>query len=133
MESLSPERSLFPEGSDESGSAAHATQGGPCSLAELPIICRTNIRKFMLLPVAPDVFHRIQFGGVGGKILAHDSHQKGSGGPNLFVNYAVFKQCIPFSPPCDCSYELKITFCVRGVITEPCGVPRSVGESRPCP
>src|SRR3954471_20722541 len=27
------------------------------------------------------------------------------------------KQCIPFSPPCDCSYELKITFCVRGVIS----------------
>src|SRR5437764_13337303 len=25
------------------------------------------------------------------------------------------KQCIPFSPPCDCSYELKITFWVRGV------------------
>src|SRR3954467_6478223 len=24
---------------------------------------------------------------------------------------------IPFSPPCDCSYELKITFCVRGVIS----------------
>src|SRR5690348_298709 len=55
------------------GSAAHATQGTPCSLAELPIICRTNIRKFVLLPVAPDVFHRIQFGGVGGKILDMDS------------------------------------------------------------
>src|SRR5207248_8671842 len=27
------------------------------------------------------------------------------------------KQCIPFSPPCDCSYELKITFCVRGVVS----------------
>ena len=27
----------------------------------------------MLLPVAPDVFHRIQFGGVGGKILDMDS------------------------------------------------------------
>src|SRR5438046_6642241 len=73
IESLSPERSLFPEGSDESGSAAHATQGAPCSLAELPIICRTNIRKFVLLPVAPDVFHRIQFGSVGGKILDLDS------------------------------------------------------------
>src|SRR5438477_1862378 len=68
-----PERSLFPEGSDESVAAAHATQGAPCSLAELPIICRTNIRKFVLLPVAPDVFHRIQFGSVGGKILDLDS------------------------------------------------------------
>jgi len=25
------------------------------------------------------------------------------------------KQFIPFSPPGNCSYELKITFCVRGV------------------
>src|SRR5206468_12511001 len=25
----------------------------------------------------------------------------------------------------------QVTFCVKGVITPPCGVPRSVGESRP--
>src|SRR3954471_8049599 len=33
----------------------------------------------------------------------------------LFTTEA--KQCIPFSPPCDCSYALKITFCVRRVIS----------------
>src|SRR5262249_7857173 len=27
------------------------------------------------------------------------------------------KQFIPFSPPGNCSYELKITFCIRGVIS----------------
>src|SRR5206468_9518054 len=34
---------------------------------------------------------------------------------NILLFTTEVKQCIPFSPPCDCSYELKITFCVRGV------------------
>src|SRR5438270_13892844 len=94
IESLSPERSLFPEGSDESGSAAHGTQGAPCSLAELPIICRTNIRKFVLLPVAPDVFHRIQFGGVGGKILDMDTAAE-LGDIVAYETAAVGRQAVP--------------------------------------
>src|SRR3954471_7983501 len=36
---------------------------------------------------------------------------------NILLFTTEVKQCIPFSPPCDCSYELKITFCVRGVIS----------------
>src|SRR5206468_13011212 len=36
---------------------------------------------------------------------------------NILLFTTDVKQCIPFSPPYDCSYELKITFCVRGVIT----------------
>src|SRR5438309_10441196 len=42
---------------------------------------------------------------------------------NILLFTTDVKQCIPFSPPCDCSYELKITFCVRGVIGPPCGTP----------
>src|SRR3954465_10296026 len=36
---------------------------------------------------------------------------------NILLFTTEVKQCIPFSPPCDCSYELKITFCVRGVFS----------------
>src|SRR5436305_10077110 len=35
---------------------------------------------------------------------------------NILLFTTKVKQCIPFSPSCDCSYELKITFCVRGVV-----------------
>src|SRR5205823_14892955 len=38
-------------------------------------------------------------------------------GINILLFTTEVKQCIPFSPPCDCSYELKITFCVRGVVS----------------
>src|SRR5439155_10246527 len=34
---------------------------------------------------------------------------------NILLFTTEVKQCTPFSPPCDCSYELEITFCVRGV------------------
>src|SRR5439155_23906474 len=43
------------------------------------------------------------------------------------------KRCVPFSPPHHCSFKLEIAFCVRGVITPPCGVPRSLGKSCPWP
>src|SRR6516162_1593231 len=33
------------------------------------------------------------------------------------------KQCVPFSPPRNCSFKLEIAFCVRGVVTPPCGTP----------
>src|SRR5437764_15165019 len=46
---------------------------------------------------------------------------------NILLFTTEVKQCIPFSPPCDCSYELKITFCVRGVSGPPCGVPSTLG------
>jgi len=45
---------------------------------------------------------------------------RGSSAPfaiNILSFTTKIKQCVPFSPPCDCSYELKITFCVRGVLS----------------
>src|SRR5215475_15283514 len=36
-------------------------------------------------------------------------------GINILLFTAEIKQFIPFSPSCNCSVELKITFCVRGV------------------
>ncbi len=39
---------------------------------------------------------------------------------------------MPFSPPSrNYSFELKITFCVRGVITAPCGEPTTVSSRIP--
>src|SRR5438874_12793044 len=50
---------------------------------------------------------------------------------NILLFTTQIKQFIPFSPPCNCSYELKITFCVRGVSTAPCGVPTFVSAHSP--
>ena len=35
----------------------------------------------------------------------------------VLLEQAQIKQYVPFSPPRNCSFELKITFCVRGVIS----------------
>src|ERR1700757_2221278 len=54
----------------------------------------------------------------------HERHSYGELSPpwlnapfaiNILPFTTKIKQFIPFSPPCNCSYELKITFCVRGV------------------
>src|SRR5712692_7659373 len=41
------------------------------------------------------------------------------------------KQSVSFSPSRNCSFKLEITFCVRGVITAPCGVPSFVSDHWP--
>src|SRR5215468_4270890 len=38
-------------------------------------------------------------------------------GINILLSTTEIKQFIPFFPPCNCSDELKITFCVRGAIS----------------
>src|SRR5215469_16402300 len=71
-----------------------------------------------------------------------ERHSAGEPSPSLSngsfdINVLLFttkiKQCVPFWPPSDCSFKLEIAFCVRGVTTPPCGVPRSVGKSLPLP
>src|ERR1700757_2532452 len=56
----------------------------------------------------------------------HERHSYGELSPpwlnapfaiNILPFTTKIKQFIPFSPPCNCSYELKITFCVKGVIS----------------
>src|SRR5271165_4137136 len=44
---------------------------------------------------------------------------------NVLPLKAEIKHRVSGSPPRNCSFELEITFCVRGVTTEPCGVPFS--------
>lgn len=50
-----------------------AEQGASGPFAELPGVLRTGIRQFMLLPVTPDVFDRVEFGGVRRQVLDHDA------------------------------------------------------------
>src|SRR6266567_1712253 len=44
---------------------------------------------------------------------------------------AEVKHRVPCSPARDCPFELEITFCVRGAIGPPCGVPSSTGLTSP--
>src|SRR3989442_9106876 len=69
IESFWPQRSLLPKGGDQSRAAAHATQRTARSFTELVVILGTNVRQFVLLPVSPDEFHRVQFGRVGRQVL----------------------------------------------------------------
>src|SRR5215469_3982181 len=70
-------------------------------------------------------------------VTGRERHSAGEPSPSLSngsfdINVLRFttkiKQCVPFWPPSDCSFKLEIAFCVRGVITEPCGVPFSVSD-----
>src|SRR5215472_11199606 len=73
-------------------------------------------------------------------VAGHERHLFGELSPSWWsapfaINILLFtteiNQFIPFSPPGNCSYELKITFCVRGVATPPCGVPSTLGRTNP--
>src|SRR6516162_11686803 len=59
------------------------------------------------------------------------SWSNGSSDINVLLFTTEVKQCVPFSPPGHCSFKLEIAFCVRGVTTPPCGVPRSVFDHCP--
>src|SRR5215471_3128802 len=59
-------------------------------------------------------------------VAGHERHLFGELSPpwwsapfaiNILLFTTEIKQFIPFSPPGNCSYELKITFCVRNVIS----------------
>lgn len=56
---------MFPEGGDQRRTPAHFSKSVTCKAAELRIILRTEIGQFMMLPVAPKVFDRVELGGVG--------------------------------------------------------------------
>ena len=60
---------LFPESSDQSRTTSHPTQRSFCMATEFSKILRTKIRQFMMLPVPPQVFDRIELRSIGGKTL----------------------------------------------------------------
>jgi len=54
--------SLFPEGLDQLGAATHPSQGLAGGRAQLGKVFRAEVGQLMLFAVAPNVFHRIEFG-----------------------------------------------------------------------
>src|SRR2546429_5601940 len=50
---------------------------------------------------------------------------------NVLPLKAKVKHCVPCSPLRDCPFELEITFCVTGESGPPCGVPSTLGLTRP--
>src|SRR5256886_2166171 len=70
----------------------------------------------------------------------HERHSAGEPSPSwsngscditVLLFTTKIKQCVPFSPPHNCSFKLEIAFCVRGVIGPPWGVPSSTGLTSP--
>lgn len=67
---------LFPEGGDQlgpSGFAADSPERLRGKVAELPDIFRAEVGQFVLLPVGPEIFDRIEFGSVGRQVGHRDA------------------------------------------------------------
>jgi len=60
------------ESDDQAWPAPHSLQGFSSRLTQLRVILGTDVRQLMLLPVAPDVFDRIQFGRIGREVFRQD-------------------------------------------------------------
>src|SRR6516164_3664561 len=59
----------MPEGADQRWTPPHATQGTARVMTELGEIARAEVGQFVMLPVAPDVLHRIEFRRVSRQLL----------------------------------------------------------------
>ena len=59
----------MPEGADQRWTPPHATQGTARVMTELGEIARAEVGQFVMLPVAPEVLHRIEFRRVGRQLL----------------------------------------------------------------
>lgn len=64
---------LFPKGRNELGSTAHSTQGSSGMVTELVKGLWAEVGQFMVLPVPPQILHRIELRGIGRQMLKHDS------------------------------------------------------------
>jgi len=63
------ELGLLPERGDQRWSTAHPTQGAASMMAQLPKRLGTQVWQLMMLPVSPQILHRIQLGSVRGQEL----------------------------------------------------------------
>ena len=52
---------LLPKSSNKIGPAAQTPQRTSGAVTELPQVARADVWEFVMLPVAPEIFHRIQF------------------------------------------------------------------------
>ena len=88
---LEAEFSLFPEGEDQFGSAADTLEGFGSGMGEVPKLLGTEVGQGVLLEVSPEVFDRVEFGGVGGKEL--DAQALAPGGDEVCGQSAAVDGC----------------------------------------
>jgi hypothetical protein len=60
---------MLPEGHHEHGPAAHPSQRVSSVIAELTEVMRAEVRQLVMFPITPDVFHRIEFRGIGRQVV----------------------------------------------------------------
>jgi hypothetical protein len=60
---------LLPEGHHQRGPAAHPSQRVSSVIAELTDVMRAEVRQLVMFPITPDVFHRIEFRGIGRQVV----------------------------------------------------------------
>jgi hypothetical protein len=52
---------LLPEGTDELGAALHALQRAAAEKPEFGQVVGTAVGQFVMWPITPQIFHRVQF------------------------------------------------------------------------
>ena len=68
-----PKLSLFPECNNEAFAfASDPTQSVSGPAREAPEVAGAEVGQFMLLPVGPEILHRIKFGRIGGEAARDD-------------------------------------------------------------
>ena len=65
-------------GGDDGGAAAHSAQGGGSFQTQFPSVLGDEVGNLMAFEVAPHIFHRIEFGSVGGQPFQGDPAPGGS-------------------------------------------------------
>ena len=68
---------LFPTGGDDFGTAAQAAQGGGGVQAQFVELADQQVAQFVFLEVAPEIFHRIEFGRIGREAFDHQPARRG--------------------------------------------------------
>ena len=60
---------MLPEGHHQHGPAAHASQRVSSVIAELTEVTRAEVGQLVMFPITPDVFHWIEFWGIGRQVV----------------------------------------------------------------
>ena len=60
---------MLPESHHQHGPAAHPAQPVSSVIAELAEVMGAEVRQLVMFPIAPDVFHRIEFWGIGRQVV----------------------------------------------------------------
>jgi len=69
---MSKQFCLFPECGNEFGPASHSTKSTSGLKAQIPAVFWTKVGQFVIFPVAPDIFGRVEFRRIGWQTFRHD-------------------------------------------------------------